>query len=156
MTYKEYQKALKAIEKKHEADMDKLHAEIYEVRNLAQQHKISKEEAWDKEMKLAASIDFLKNHGKRSIERLKMNFARQDAPAWIGDIIWAMVKGSTKVMKVTDVRVAAFDYPMLKFFGIQLTVKGIPAKVQKEPPLGGIYQKDITSVNGEPYTYKTK
>jgi hypothetical protein len=45
---------------------------------------------------------------------------------------------------------------MLKYFGVQLTLKGVPSKIQKEYPNGGIYQKDITSVNGDVYTYKVR
>lgn len=152
MTYKEYRKALKAIEKKYDGEMKKREADIDEVRRLKERKIISEKEALDREMKLAALLDSAKNRGKRSIDRLKMNFARQDAPAKIGDLIWA--KGT--LMKVEDIRLAAFEYPMLKYFGVQLTMYGLPKKVQLKHPCGGIYQKDITSVNGEAYTYKVR
>ena len=150
MQYKDYKKALKAIEKKYDSEINKLQSDIDDVRLLRDKRQISDKEAWDREMKLAEILDQVKNKGKRSIERLKMNFVRQNAPAKIGDIIWT----TSKVMRVTDVRLAAFEYPMIKYFGLQLTTRGIPCKVQKEYPLGGIYQKDIISVNGEPYIYK--
>lgn len=152
MTYKEYRKALKAIEKKYDGEMKNLQADIDEVRRLRELKKISEQEAWDREMKLASILDSVKNRCKRSIERLKMNFARQDAPAGIGDLVWA--KGT--LLKVEEIKLAAFEYPMLKYFGLQLSLYGLPKKVQLKHPRGGIYQKDITSVNGEAYTYKVR
>ena len=156
MNYKEFKKALATICKKHESEQQKLYEQIEDVKRMFEQRKISEKEAWEREMKLASIIDSSKNREKLSTERLKMNFAKQDAPAEIGDIIWATVKGSTRVMKVTEIRLAAFDYPMIKYFGVQLTLHGVPAKVQKVAPFGGIYQKDIISVNGEVYIYKTR
>ena len=152
MRYKDYKKALKAIEKKYDGEMKKLEADIDEVRRLKERKMISEKEAWDREMKISAILDSVKNRGKRSIERMKMNFASQDSPAGIGDLIWA--KGT--LLKVEEIKLAAFEYPMLKFFGKQLTLYGLPKKVQLQHPRGGIYQKDITSVNGEAYTYKVR
>ena len=156
MDYKEYKKALKEIEAKYERERRALYDEISKIKWQAEHSKISDKEAFEKTQKLYGILDGLKGREKRSIERLKMNFANQDAPAKVGDLIWANTKQGTKLLKVTEIHIAAFDYPMLKYFGVQLTLKGVPSKIQKEYPNGGIYQKDITSVNGEVYTYKVR
>jgi hypothetical protein len=156
MTYKEYKKNLKSIEQKYAVEIKTIYDELESIDHALKRKAISEAEAKDKQEKLHGYLDMLKGCEKRSLERLKINFARQDAPAQIGDLIWAMTKQGTKLLKVTDIKLAAFDYPMLKYFGVQLTLKGVPSKIQKEYPQGGIYQKNITSVNGEPYIYKAR
>ena len=156
MTYKEYQKALAAIDKSAKTELNRLNEQMEEVRRLKEKKLISEREAWERDQRLAEIFDKAKNRHYLKVEHLKMDFARQDIDIKIGDIIWAKTNQGTKVLKVTEIKMAAFDYPMLKFFGIQLTIWGLPAKVQKPQPRGGIYQKDITSINGEPYIYKTR
>ena len=152
MDYKDFKKALKEIGAKYERERKALYDEISKIKWHVEHSKISDKEAFEKTQKLYGILDGLKGREKRSIERLKMNFAKQDAPAKIGDIIWS----GQKVLRVEDIRLASFDYPMLKYFGTQLTIKGMPCKNQKKHPEGGIYQKDISSVNGFPYHYKTR
>jgi predicted DNA-binding protein YlxM (UPF0122 family) len=156
MVYKDFKKALKEIAAKYERERKALYDQISKIKWQAEHSKISDKEAFEKMQKLYGILDGLKGREKRSIERLKMNFANQDAPVKVGDLIWANTKQGTKLLKVTEIHIAAFDYPMLKYFGMQLTLKGVPSKIQKEYPNGGIYQKDITSVNGEVYTYKVR
>lgn len=154
MTYKEYIKATIAINKKYTAKRKAVADEIQKMEDIAMKSgRITP--ADEKQLtKLYEEAEYLKNKHGRSVERLKMNFASQNTTIQQGDIIWAQVKGVTRVMKVQYRKLSAFDYPMLKFFGIQLTMRGLPAKVQKPYPQGGIYDKDITSINGEPYEHK--
>ena len=156
MTYKEFQENQVAMELKYQRDQDRIFESIREWECRRDEHEVDEKTAKEAIDNLYAEFEYLKNRHARKAEQLKMTFAKQDAPAEIGDIIWATVKGSTKVMKVTEIKIAAFNYPMLKYFGVQLNMKGLPNKVQYEQPRGGIYQKDIHSVNGEPYTYKTR
>ena len=138
MTYKEYIKATIAIEKKYTAKRKAVADEIKAMEAKAlKEGRISPND--EKQLtKLYEEAEYLKKKHARSIERLKMNFTSQNTKVKMGDIIWAQVKGVTKVMKVQYRKLSAFDYPMLKFFGTQLTVKGNPAKVQKQYPQGGI------------------
>jgi len=154
MTYQEFKKSLAAIDKKYNSRRKEVADKIQEMEAKAlKEGRITPTD--EKELtNLYNEAEFLKNKHDRSIERLKMNFATQNSTIQTGDIIWAQVKGITKVMKVQYRKLSAFDYPMLKFFGTQLTMRGLPAKVQKPYPQGGIYEKDITSINGEPYEYK--
>ena len=154
MTYKEYIKATIAIDKKYTAKRKAVAEEIKAMEAKAlKEGRISPND--EKQLtKLYEEAEYLKNKHARSIERLKLNFAKQDSKVKVGDIIWAVQNGSCRVMRVESERLAAFDYPMLKYFGLQLTMRGMPAKVQKQYPQGGIYEKDITSINGEPFEYK--
>lgn len=156
MTYKEFQESMVAMELKYQRDQDRIFESIREWGRKLGDQEVDEDEAKDAIDKLYAELEFLKNRNTRKTEQLKMNFARQDAPADIGDIIWASTSKGMKVMKVTEIRLAAFAYPMLKYFGVQLNMKGLPNKVQKVAPQGGIYQTDIYSVNGEPYEYKSR
>ena len=154
MTYKEYIKATIAIDKKYTAKRKAVADEIQKMEDSAMKSgRITP--ADEKQLtKLYEEAEFLKNKHNRSIYRLKLNFAKQDSKVKVGDIIWAVQNGSCRVMRVESERLAAFDYPMLKYFGLQLTMRGLPSKVQKQYPQGGIYVKDITSINGEPFEYK--
>ena len=156
MTYKEFRNALTEMEAKYRRNVERINESIKDWEERWERKEVDEKTATAEIDKLYDEFEYLKNRNARKVEQLKMNFAKQDAPAEIGDIIWATVKGSTKVMKVTEIRLAAFTYPMLKYFGVQLTMRGVPAKVQKVAPQGGIYQKDVHSVNGEPYEYKAR
>lgn len=155
MTYKQYQKALAEINKRH-ADMDaKNNALLAVIEKRLERRELDEKQANEQRFKIYDIMNIQKTRFERWTLHLKMNFANQGTNIKVGDIIWAKVKGSTKVMRVTEIKMAAFDYPMMKLFGIQLTLYGIPCQKQSEHPKGGIYQKDITSINGEPYIYKT-
>ena len=156
MTYKEYLKALKHIDACQKNEFERLQDEMKKVQQLKEKRKISEKEAFERDHRLAEILDKAKNRYAFKTERLKMNFARQNIEVKTGDIIWAQIKGTTRVIRVEEIRLAAFEYPMLKLFGTQLTLYGQPCKHQLFHPKGGIYQKDITSINGEPYTYSAK
>ena len=156
MTYDSYKKALGNISKKYDHEIDALLDEINELDAMLEKKQIDKKEHFEETKRLSYILDGARGRCKRSIERLKLNYAKQDAPAKIGDIIWGVCKGTTKVMRVEEIRLASFEYPMLKYFGKQLTLYGLPCKCQLQSPRGGIYQKDITSVNGVPYIYKER
>lgn len=151
MTYKEYQQALRKIEKKY-ADEKKV-AEDFLKKHERLFHKgqITKEEFKKEESKADKAKENARNKASRSIEKLKINFAKENCPIKEGDIIWT----DKLVMRVEKIGLAKFDFPMLKFFGLQLSKKGIPNKNQKEYPEGGIYQKDVISINGNVYEYET-
>ena len=86
-----------------------------------------------------------------SIDRLKKEYAMQDSPAGIGDIIESerrvMVKGHMHevrhLMKVERIEVAAFEKPTLAFYGTYLNQKLEPRAQQIFRP---ILQPDITKV----------
>lgn len=152
MNYKDYQVALENIKRKYGKECERLLDEIEDVNRNHINKRLTSKEAKERKDYLNEVYTLVRSKEKRSIDRLKMNFANQDTPVKIGDVIWA----NTRVMKVEEIRVAAFDYPMLKYFGTQLTLYGVPKQVQQKYPKGGIYQKEVTSVNGDPYKYKTR
>ena len=95
MDYKDFKKALKEIGAKYERERRALYDEIKKIEWMVEHSKISDKEAFEKTQKLYGILDGLKGREKRSIERLKMNFANQDAPAKVGDLIWANTKQGT-------------------------------------------------------------
>jgi hypothetical protein len=86
-----------------------------------------------------------------SIDRLKKEYAMQDSPADVGDIIESerrvLVKGNMRetryLMKVERIEVAAFEKPTLAFYGTYLNQKLEPRVQQILRP---ILQPDITRV----------
>lgn len=86
-----------------------------------------------------------------SIDRLKKEYAMQDSPADVGDIIESerrvLVKGNMRerryLMKVERIDVAAFEKPTLAFYGTYLNQKLEPRVQQIFRP---ILQPDITRV----------
>lgn len=150
MEYKEYKKYVLDIEHSYEVRMNANKDKIEEVEKRAKKGDISQEEAKTQLQYLYSILDLLRSKRNRSIEKLKMRFANQDKIVKEGDIIWA----GKKILRVEMIKLASFDYPMLKYFGTQLTIYGLPCKEQKKHPEGGIYQKDITSINGIPYKYE--
>jgi hypothetical protein len=152
MTYKQYKKALAVCEELYDNERSHIN-KLKEFNRMRWRNgKISEKEYNDEKERLDAILTNATGRNDRYRERVKMHFAMQDAPAKVGDIIWT----SQLCMRVEQIKLAAFDFPMLKYFGVQLTLKGVPSKIQKEYPQGGIYQKNITSVNGEPYIYKAR
>ena len=75
----------------------------------------------------------------RLIEKLKKDFAMQDTPADIGDVI----RTEKYMMKVDRIEVGASDYPQLQFYGIYLKRDGTPLSRQIGLP---IQQRDIIRV----------
>ena len=86
-----------------------------------------------------------------SIDRLKKEYAMQDSPADVGDIIESvrhvLVKGNMRetryLMKVERIEVAAFEKPTLAFYGTYLNQNLEPRVQQIFRP---ILQPDITRV----------
>lgn len=156
MTYKQYQKALSEINKRRKSEITRNESLIDDIENRLKRGYIDKKQAQEQRFKVYDIMNIQKKRFDLWTFRLKTNFANQDTNIKVGDIIWAETKRGTRVLRVTDIKLAAFDYPMLKVFGVQLTLYGIPCKIQQKHPKGGIYQKDITSINGEPYSYKVK
>lgn len=79
------------------------------------------------------------NHAFRLIDKLKKDFAMQDTPADIGDVI----RTEKYMMKVDRIEVGASDYPQLQFYGIYLKRDGTPLARQICLP---IQQRDIIRV----------
>ena len=156
MTYKQYQKALAEINKRHAQEVARNDSLIADIEKRLKRREIDEKQAQEERFKVYDIINTQKTRFDRWTVRLKTNFANQDTNIKVGDIIWADTKRGARVLRVTDIKLATFDYPMLKVFGVQLTLYGIPCKIQQKHPKGGIYQKDITSINGEPYEYKVK
>ena len=97
MNYKEYQKALAAINKSAKKELDDLQGRMDEVRQLKEDKVISEKEAFERDQKLAEIFDSVKNRYARSAERLKMNFAKQDCDIKVGDIVEAYVMEQIQV-----------------------------------------------------------
>jgi len=82
----------------------------------------------------------------KSIDRMKREFAMQNSPADVGDVI----KTEKYMMRVERIEAAAFEYPTLQFYGTYLKQNGEPLARQITRP---ILQNDITKVvKSKPYT----
>jgi hypothetical protein len=79
------------------------------------------------------------HHAMKSIDRLKKEFAMQNSPADVGDVI----KTEKYIMRVERVEAAAFEYPTLQFYGTYLKQNGEPYAHQITRP---ILQTDITKI----------
>lgn len=75
----------------------------------------------------------------KSIDRLKKEFAMQNSPADVGDVI----KTEKYVMRVERIEASAFEYPTLQFYGTYLKQNGEPFAHQITRP---ILQMDITKI----------
>ena len=152
MTYKQYQKALAVCKGLFNDECSRIRTLCVFNERMWRNGKISEKEYNDEKERLNSIRSKASDRYFRYCDRVKMHFAMQDAPAKVGDIIWT----AQLCMRVEQIKLAAFDFPMLKYFGTQLTLRGIPKAQQKKYPEGGIYQKSIKSVNGVPYEYKVK
>ena len=75
----------------------------------------------------------------KSIDRLKKDFAMQNSPADVGDVI----KTEKYIMRVERIEAAAFEYPTLQFYGKYLKQNGEPFARQITLP---ILQTDVIGV----------
>lgn len=152
MTYKKYQKALAICKNLYTEECE--HVKKLKLFNKKRwsEGKVTFEEYTKESERLDDILKRATDRYDRYVERLKMHFAMQDAPAKVGDILWS----GNRIIRGEQIKLSAFDFPMLKYFGVQLTTKGLPYVNQKKYPDGGIYQKNVTSVNGVPYTYKVR
>lgn len=86
-----------------------------------------------------------------SIDRLKKEYAMQESPADVGDVIEAetriveggKVRERRYIMKIERIEVAAFDYPTLAYYGTYLNHKMQPRALQILRP---ILQPDVIKV----------
>ena len=74
-----------------------------------------------------------------TIDRLKKDFALQESPADIGDVI----KTEKYMMRVERIEAAAFEYPTLQFYGKYIKKNGEPYARQFVNP---ILQMDVIEV----------
>lgn len=75
----------------------------------------------------------------KSIDRLKKEFAMQNSPDDVGDVI----KTEKYIMRVERIEAAAFEYPTLQFYGTYLKQNGEPFARQIFLP---ILQTDVIGV----------
>lgn len=86
-----------------------------------------------------------------SIDRLKKEYAMQESPADVGDVIeaetrffkGAKMKERHYIMKIERIDVAAFEKPTLAFYGTYLNQKMQPCAIQRRKP---ILQPDVIKV----------
>ena len=105
-------------------------------------------------LRMKDQLSSLRNRSIRQTDRLKKEYAMQNSPADVGDVIEAerrvfssrvgrKVREITHIMQVERIEVAAFEEPQLTFYGIYLKRDGTPLERQLSGP---IYEKDITRV----------
>lgn len=105
----------------------------------------------DEVLKLKEQISKIRNRAIVTEDRLKKEFAMQNSPADVGDIIESerrVVRNGgmveiTRIMRVERIMVAAFEKPQLTFYGTYLKRDLTPLAKQSDVP---IYQDDITYV----------
>lgn len=86
-----------------------------------------------------------------SIDRLKKEYAMQESPADVGDVIeaetrffkGAKMKERHYIMKIERIDIAAFEKPTLAFYGTYLNQKMQPCAIQRRKP---ILQPDVIKV----------
>lgn len=103
-------------------------------------------------LRMKEQISCLHGRAVREQDRLKKEYAMQNSPAGIGDVIEAKFevkkKGKSvheviRMMRVERIDVAAFEEPQLTFYGTYLKRDGTPyARLIIAP----IYERDITRV----------
>ena len=135
------------------ADIEALVDERYNAA-MASYHKYWQECVEQKKVivKPAPQRSHFKRQSYMSIDRLKKEYAMQFSPADIGDIIESEVRTISKsghiseiryLMRVERIEVAAFDEPMLSYYGTFLKRDGTPLLRQISK---SILQRDITKV----------
>ena len=102
--------------------------------------------------RMKEQISSIRNRSIYQTDRLKKEYAMQNSPADVGDVIEAEIKvgrgGSSvreviRFMRVERIEVAAFEEPQLTYYGTYLKRDGTPQARQIFVP---IHQKDITRV----------
>ena len=104
-------------------------------------------------LRMKDQISHIRSRSSIHIDRLKKEYAMQNSPADIGDVIEAQYevkkKGSSvreviRMMRVERIEVAAFDEPQLTYYGTYVKKDGTtPYAKQINVP---IYERDITRV----------
>ena len=103
-------------------------------------------------LRMKEQISHIRGRDVREQDRLKKEYAMQNSPADIGDVIEAEFevkkKGSSvreviRMMLVERIEVAAYDEPQLTYYGTYVKKDGTPYARQIYLP---IYERDITRV----------
>lgn len=104
-------------------------------------------------LRMKEQISGIRGRAVRAADKLKKEYAMQNAPADIGDVISTEINIQRKngvmehifrMMRVERIEVAAFEEPSLVYYGTYLKSDGkTPVAKQMMVP---IHQKDITKV----------
>ena len=145
MTYEE----LKSKIAENNSKMDEMEAIINEKIDIEMK---SKNPDCNAVLRMKDQISSLRNRAIHHTDRLKKEYAMQNSPVDVGDVIESErrvfkagggIKEITHIMRVERIEVAAFEEPQLTFYGIYLKRDGTPLERQLTGP---IYQNDITRV----------
>ena len=82
---------------------------------------------------------------------LRIKFALEHNPVKEGDI----VTDHYHTIRVEIMSVCGYPIPHMRYTGIAMTKKGVPAKRQPSPR-EPVFQGNIKTINGKPYTYEFK
>lgn len=146
MSYEE----LKAKIAESDRKMDEMEAVIQDKIDIEMQSKHPDRMAV---LRMKEQISHIRGRAVREQDRLKKEYAMQNSPADIGDVIEAQYevkkKGSCvreviRMMRVERIEVAAFDEPQLTYYGTYVKKDcTTPYAKQINVP---IYERDITRV----------
>ena len=81
--------------------------------------------------------------------QLRKQYAIEHSPVKVGDI----VTDHYHTIRVENMSIYGHQIPYMRYTGIAMTKKGVPAKRQpcpREP----VFQKYVKIINGEPYKYE--
>ena len=82
---------------------------------------------------------------------LRIQFAKEHNPVKVGDI----VTDHYHTIRVENMCVYGKPIPYMRYTGIAMTKKGVPAKRQPCPH-EPVFQYNIEAINGQPYSYEFK
>lgn len=146
MTYKQLQQQIAASDKKF-AEMEsmlQIKIDIEMKSRLPDRTSV---------LRMKEQISGIHGRALRAADKLKKEYAMQNAPADIGDVIITEIKVHRKngitghvyrMMRVDRIEVAAFEVPSLVYYGTYLKMDGkTPVAKQMMIP---IHQEDITKV----------
>ncbi len=146
MTYKQLQQQIAASDKKF-AEMESM------LQNKIDIEMKSRLPDRTSVLRMKEQISGIHGRALRAADKLKKEYAMQNAPADIGDVISTEIKVHRKngitghvyrLMRVERIEVAAFEVPSLVYYGTYLKMDGkTPVDKQMMIP---IHQKDITKV----------
>ena len=146
MTLKELQKQIAASDKKF-AEMEAMLQQKIDIEMA------SRLPDRTSVLRMKEQISGIHGRALRAADKLKKEYAMQNAPADIGDVISTEIniqrKNGTmghiyRMMRVDRIEVAAFEVPSLVYYGTYLKMDG-KTPVAK-PMMIPIHQKDITKV----------
>ena len=82
---------------------------------------------------------------------LRKQYAIERNPVKVGDIVTDLYH----TIRVENMSVCGYPIPHMRYTGIAMTKKGVPAKRQPSPR-EPVFQGNIEAINGKPYTYEFK